>query len=99
MGLWVVRLFGLAASVGSAALIYYNWQQLLADNTYSFRIAGLAPLGIVMGLYITLFPTKIGRPETLLDKFMAIFVMVIGAAAGFYNWYLMDPGKFSFLIK
>ena len=99
MGLWIIRLFGLAASAGSAVLIYNNWQRLLADNTYSFRIAGLAPLGVVMGLYITLFPTKIGRPETPLDKFMAIFLVVIGAAAGFYNWYLMDPEKFSFLIK
>lgn len=99
MGLWIIRLFGLGAAAISAGLVYYNWQQLLSKHTYSFRIAGLAPVGVVLGLYIMLFPTKIGRPETALDKFTAIFLVVIGAAAGAYNWYLMDPEQFSFLIK
>ena len=99
MGLWIIRLFGLGASLFSAGLIYYNWQQLLREGTYSFRIAGIAPIFVLLGLYIMIFPTKIGRPETALDKFMAILLVVIGAAAGAYNWYMMDPGQFSFLIK
>ena len=99
MGLWIIRLFGLGAGLFAAGLIYYNWQQLLRDGTYSFRIAGIAPIFVLLGLYIMIFPTKIGRPETALDKFMAILLVVIGAAAGAYNWYMMDPGSFSFLIK
>ena len=97
MGLWKVRLFGLVVSLVSAGLIYINWQQLLSDGTYSFRIAGLAPIGVVMGLYLALFPDKGGRPETTLDKLLVLFILVFGMAAGAYNWYLMDPGKFSFL--
>lgn len=99
MGLWIIRLFGLGAAAVSAGLIYFNWQQLLEEHTYSFRIAGLAPIGVIMGLYILFFPTKIGRPETTLDKLLVILVVLIGAAAGAYNWYMMDPEKFSFLIK
>ena len=98
MGLLVIRLFGLGISALSAAMVYFNWQELLNEGTYSFRIAGLAPIGIMMGLYVTAFPTKIGRPETTFDKFMAIVLVLIGAAAGFYNWYLMDPEKHRWLI-
>ncbi|HUG33504.1 MAG TPA: hypothetical protein VMJ90_01950 [Anaerolineales bacterium] len=40
------------------------------------------------------FPTKFGRPDSTLDKFIALSVLVVGFGAGFYNWYLMDPGRF-----
>src|SRR5574339_70180 len=96
MGLFMIRLFGLAASLFAAGVIYYNWQELLSEGTYSFRIAGIGPLFVVYGLYIMVFPTKIGRPETGFDKFMVILLTLIGAAAGAYNWYLMDPAKFDF---
>lgn len=56
MGLFLNRLFGLGASVVCGWLIYYNWQQLLREGTYSFRIAGLAPMFALMGLYIMIFP-------------------------------------------
>ena len=99
MGLFMVRLFGLGGSLLSAAIVYFNWQELLSDGTYSLRAAGIGPLFVVYGLYIMVFPTKIGRPETAMDKFMVILLTVIGMAAGAYNWYLMDPGKFDVLFK
>ena len=94
MGLWIMRLFGLVVSLISSGLVYINWQQLIRDSTYSFRIAALAPIGVVLGLYLVLFPGKAGRPETTLDKFLALLALGIGATAGAYNWYLMDPGFF-----
>jgi hypothetical protein len=49
---------------------------------------------VVFGIYILFFPTKIGRPESALDKLLAFVLLAIGAVAGAYNWYLMDPAKF-----
>ena len=97
MGFWIMRLFGLVVSLISSGLVYIYWQQLIRDGTYSFRIAALAPIGVVLGLYLVLFPNKAGRPEATLDKFLALLALGIGAAAGAYNWYLMDPDKFGFL--
>lgn len=94
MRYWQIRLFALAITLISGAFIYYNWQQALTEGTYSFRIAALAPIGVVFGIYLLFFPTKIGRPETTLDKFLALLMLAIGFAAGSFNWYLMDPGKF-----
>lgn len=98
MALLVIRLFGLGASLIAAAVVYLNWQELLRDGTYSLRAAGAGPMFIVYGLFVMLFPT-LAKPETKFDKFMAFFALLLGAAAGIYNWYLMDPAKFSWLIK
>ena len=97
MGLWMMRLLGLVAGLISASLTYMNWQRLINNGTYSFRIAALAPIGVAMGLYVMLFPTKAGVPQTALDKFLAFLVLGIGVAAGAYNGYRMDPASFSFL--
>ena len=94
MRYWQIRLFGLVAALISGALVYYNWQQAIAEGTYSFRLAAIAPFGVVAGIFLIFFPTKSGRPETTLDKFIAMLVVVVGFGAGFYNWYLMDPGRF-----
>jgi hypothetical protein len=94
MRYWQIRLFALVIALVSGAMIYYNWQQAVTEGTYSFRIAGLAPIGVVFGIYLLFFPAKIGRPETALDKFLVFLLLAIGTAAGAYNWYLMDPGKF-----
>lgn len=99
MGLFWIRLFGLGGSLLAAAIVYFNWQELLRDGTYSLRAAGVGPLFVVYGLYIMVFPTKIGKPETTLDKFMVVLVTILGLAAGAYNWYLMDPANFDFLLK
>lgn len=99
MGLFMVRLFGLGGSLLAATIIYFNWQELLRAGTYSFRAAGIGPIFVLYGLYIMVFPTKIGKPETALDKFMVVLLTIIGMAAGAYNLYLMDPGRFGFLVK
>ena len=94
MKYWQIRLFALAIALISGALVYYNWQQAITEGTYSLRLAAIAPFGVVGGIFLMFFPTKFGRPETTLDKFIALLVLVVGFGAGFYNWYLMDPGRF-----
>ena len=61
------------------------------------KLATFAPLGVIGGLFILLFPTKAGKPETGMDKLLVFLVFIIGMAAGAVNMYLMDPGFFSFL--
>ena len=89
-----VRLFALALILVCAGLVYYNWHQLAVEQKYSLKIASFGPVAIVGGLFLLLFPTKVGKPETTGDKILALSVLVIGLAAGLVNWYLMDPGFF-----
>lgn len=77
-----------------AGLIYYNWQQLFSEGSYSLKLAAFGPVGVVGGLFLLLFPGKGGKPETTRDKIVALLVFGIGLVAGLYNWYLMDPGFF-----
>ena len=88
------RLLAVLIIVIFAGLIYYNWQQLIADGSYSMKLAAFGPVGIVGGLFLLFFPGKGGRPETTRDKVIALLVFGIGLIAGLYNWYLMDPGFF-----
>lgn len=94
--MWKVRLFALVIIVIFAGLVYYNWQQALTEGTYSIRMAALGPLGVIGGLFMFLFPQNAGRPETTMQKIVAFLVFAVGIAVGLYNWYLMDPGRFSF---
>jgi peptidoglycan/LPS O-acetylase OafA/YrhL len=88
------RLFALLLIVIGAGLVYYNWQQLWSTNEYSLKLASFAPLCAVGGLFLLVFPTAAGKPETTKQKLLVIAVLVIGLAAGLVNWYLMDPGFF-----
>lgn len=88
------RLLAVVIILIFAGLIYYNWQQLISDGSYSMKLAAFGPVGIVGGLFLLFFPGKGGRPETTRDKVIALFVFGIGLVAGLYNWYLMDPGFF-----
>jgi len=88
------RLFAVALILVGAGLIYVNWHQLKADGQYSLKLAAFAPLCVVGGIFLLLFPHKGGRPETTSDKIIALVVFVIGLVAGLGNWYLMDPGFF-----
>jgi hypothetical protein len=45
-------------------------------------------------LFLLVFPSKVGKPQTLADKLIVLGVFVVGLAAGLMNWYLMDPGFF-----
>ena len=88
------RLFALVLILVAVGLIYYNWQQLFAEQEYSMKLAAFAPLVGVGGLFLLACPSKVGKPETGKDKFLVLIVFVIGLAAGLVNWFLMDPGFF-----
>lgn len=88
------RLIALVIILIFAALTYVNWRDLLADGTYSTKLAAFGPVGIVGGFFLLIFPSKFGKPETTIDKVAVLFVFAIGLVAGLVNWYLMDPGFF-----
>jgi hypothetical protein len=88
------RLFAVLLILGFAGLTYYNWRQLWQENEYSLKMAAFGPVGIVGGLFLLLFPTMAGKPNTTQEKVVVILVFVIGIVAGLVNWFLMDPGYF-----
>jgi hypothetical protein len=88
------RLFGVLLILVFAGLSYYNWHQLMNEGSYSLKLAAFGPVGVVGGLFVLLFPTKAGKPETTSDKILVLLVLGVGMAAGLVNWYLMDPGFF-----
>jgi NhaP-type Na+/H+ or K+/H+ antiporter len=77
-----------------AGMTYYNWYQLNTGGKYSLKLAAFGPVGVVGGLFLLLFPTKGGKPQTTGDKIIVMIVFGIGLVAGLINWYLMDPGFF-----
>jgi len=89
-----VRLFALVLILLFAGMTYYNWHQLHSEGKYSLKMAAFGPVGVVGGLFLVLFPSKIGKPQTLTDKLLVLGVLIVGLAAGLVNWYLMDPGFF-----
>ncbi len=88
------RLFALLLILVGCGLTYYNWQQLWAEQEYSLKIAAFAPLCAVGGLFLLIFPSMAGKPNTAKEKVIVLVVFVIGLVAGLINWYLMDPGFF-----
>jgi len=89
-----VRLFALVLILLFAGMVYYNWHQLQTVGKYSLKMAAFAPVGIVGGLFLMVFPSKMGKPQTTADKLIVLGVFVVGLVAGGLNWYLMDPGFF-----
>jgi hypothetical protein len=57
-------------------------------------MAAFAPLGVVGGIFLLLFPSLGGKPNTRKEKVIVLIVFLVGLAAGLVNWYLMDPGFF-----
>ncbi len=88
------RLFAVVIILIFAGMIYYNWHQLNQEGSYSMKLAAFGPVGVIGGLFMLLFPSKGGKPETARDKVIALLVFGVGVLAGLYNWYLMDPGFF-----
>jgi len=88
------RLFALLIVLISAGLTYLGWYQLTTEGRYPLKVAAFAPVGIVGGLFLLLFPNKVGKPETTKDKIIVLLVFGVGLIAGLVNWYLMDPGFF-----
>ena len=90
------RLFAIALIIGSVAMIYYGWNRLWTEGVYSFKMAAFSPLLGVGGIFLLLFPTMGGKPNSGREKVIVLVVFVIGIVAGLVNWYLMDPGFFAF---
>jgi hypothetical protein len=88
------RVIALLLILFSAAMIYYGWYRLREEGVYSLKMATFAPLGVVGGIFLLLFPSLAGKPTTTKQKIIVLVVFVIGLAAGLLNWYLMDPGFF-----
>jgi hypothetical protein len=95
MSHWKTRLLGLVLILLFAGLLYYDWYMLMEERQYYMKLAVMAPLGIIGGLFTLLFPSKAGKPETNADRLIVFLVFIIGMAAGAVNLYLMDPGFFS----
>jgi len=88
------RIFAVLLILVSIGLIYYNWRQLLQEHQYSMKLAAFAPVCVVGGLYLLIFPSKAGKPTTAKEKIIVLIIFGIGLVAGLANWYLMDPGFF-----
>ncbi len=88
------RAFAVILILLSIFLIYINWQQLWTEGTYSTKLAAFGPLVGIGGLYLMLFPSRTGKPNSTAEKVGVMVVFVIGLLAGLLNWYLMDPGYF-----
>ena len=88
------RLLAIVLIAVFAGLTYLGWHQLTAEGRYSLKLAAFAPVGIVGGFFLLIFPAKAGKPVTTGDKIMVLIVFAIGLVAGLGNWYLMDPGFF-----
>jgi len=88
------RLLAIILIVVFAGLTYLTWHELLTTGRYSLKMAAFAPVGIVGGLFLLIFPTKAGKPQTTADKIIVLSVFAVGLLAGLVNWYLLDPGFF-----
>jgi hypothetical protein len=94
MGHLKARLLAVFIIILFVGLTYIGWHQLMTEGKYPLKVAAFGPVGIIGGLFLLLFPTKAGKPETTADKILVMVVFAIGLAAGLLNWYLMDPGFF-----
>lgn len=88
------RVLALVLIIVSVVIIYINWHQLQQEQIYSVKMAAFGPVIGVGGIFLLLFPSKAGKPNTTADKIMVLVVLLIGLVAGLINWYLMDPGFF-----
>lgn len=90
------RILGVFLILGGAAMIYYGWRRLWDEGVYSLKMAAFAPLLVVGGIFLLLFPTMGGKPNTTREKVIVFAVFAIGIVAGLINWFLMDPGFFGY---
>ncbi|HEV2837061.1 MAG TPA: hypothetical protein VGW58_17215 [Pyrinomonadaceae bacterium] len=88
------RIIAVLLILFSAAMIYYGWYRLREEGVYSLKMAAFAPLGVVGGIFLLLFPSMAGKPNTTKERVIVFLVFAIGIVAGLINWFLMDPGFF-----
>ena len=90
------RIIAVLLILFSAAMIYYGWYRLREEGVYSLKMATFAPVGVVGGLFLLIFPSLGGKPTTKKQKVIVFVVFAIGLVAGLINWFLMDPGFFGY---
>ena len=90
------RLFALVLIAICAGMIYYGWYLVRTEGVYYMKMATFAPVGVVGGIFLLLFPTMGGKPNSTKQKVIVFVVFAIGIVAGLINLYLMDPGFFGF---
>lgn len=90
------RIFAILLILGCGAMTYNCWHRLWEEGVYSLKMAAFAPLGVVGGIFLLIFPTMGGKPETTKEKVIVFAVFAIGIVAGLINWFLMDPGFFGY---
>ena len=88
------RLIAVLLILFSAAMIYYGWYHLRETGEYYMKMAAFSPLGVVGGIFLILFPSMGGKPDTTKQKIIVMVVFAIGIVAGLVNWFLMDPNFF-----
>ena len=88
------RLVAIVLILVFGGLTYLTWHELLTTGRYPLKMAAFAPVGIIGGLFLLIFPTRMGKPQTTTDKLVVLLVFGLGLLAGLANWYLMDPGFF-----
>ena len=87
-----MRLFGLAVALLSFGGIYYNWHIALNEQRYMLKLAFIAPMGLLAGLFVMIFPHLSGKPEGGKMKLGVWIGFAVCAAAGALNWYLLSGG-------
>lgn len=90
------RVLGLVLVIVFAGMIYYGWYQLREEGIYYIKMAAFAPLGVIGGIFLMLFPSMGGKPNTTKEKVVVLLVFVLGLVAGLINWFLMDPAYFGY---
>ena len=90
------RIVAILLVLGSIAMIYYGWYSLRTQGVYYLKMAALAPLLGVGGIFLLFFPSMGGKPNTTKDRVIVLVVFAVGIIAGLINWFLMDPGFFGF---
>jgi di/tricarboxylate transporter len=88
------RILAVILIIVFVVLIHINWHQLHQDGRYSVKLAAFAPVGVVVGFFLLVFPGRAGKPSSAKEKILVLLVFILGLAAGLLNWYLMDPGFF-----
>ena len=94
MSYWKTRIGAVVTILLSAFFIHYDWHLLNSEGKYYPKLAVFGPVGVIGGMYLLLFPSKAGKPQTTKDKVLAIVVLLIGVAFGVVNLFLLDPGFF-----
>ncbi len=91
------RFYGLFIAAVSIGVLYWTWYDAREGGGYYLKAAAFAPVGVVMGVFLAFFPQYGGKPETTRAKIVTLTVFGVGVLGGLYNWYLIDPARFSFL--